>query len=70
MDAIVIFILLLIIQSVVVKRVAHKYNVLSERYLWVLFLVHVLLTATYIFYAFKTTSDAFGYFARSERATS
>lgn len=69
MDAIVIFILLLLIQSVVVRRVSQKFNVLSEGYLWVLFFVHLILTATYIFYAFKTTSDAFGYFARSGRAT-
>lgn len=69
MDAIIIFILLMIFQFIFVKKISSKFNVLSSNYLWVLFVVHIILTLTYILYAYKTTSDAFGYFSRSTKAS-
>lgn len=68
MDAVFIFILIILVQFLFVKRTASRFKVHSERYLWVLFFVHLLLTATYIIYAYQTTSDAFGYFNRSVRS--
>ncbi|MBS1761736.1 MAG: hypothetical protein JSR00_02570 [Bacteroidetes bacterium] len=68
MDAIFIFILIVITQTLVTKNVSKRFKILSENYVWTMFAVHCILTATYITYAFITTSDAFGYFARSSRA--
>lgn len=45
-----------------IKAVSNKYNVASEKYLWLLFGVHFLLTIAYLVYAASTPSDSIAYF--------
>ena len=68
MDIIIIIALILLINTYLVKALNNKYDIRPESYLWILFGVHLILTVSYILYAFATRSDSFGYYDRASRA--
>lgn len=69
MDIVVTFLLILLITAYTIKAVVNKFHLPSENYLWVLFVVHVLLTAVYMLYAAQTTSDSISYYNKTSAAT-
>lgn len=62
MDIIVTSILILLVNTYFIKVACVKYKVHSESYLWVLFFVHILLSAVYLFMALSTASDSLAYY--------
>lgn len=68
MDAIVVLLLILLITTYIIKGVSNKTNVLSEGYLWLLFIVHAILSIGYSVYALTTNSDSVGYFTKARAA--
>lgn len=62
MNVIFTIIAVLFLNAFLIKVFRQRFNILSESYLWLLFSVHVLLSAVYIFYASATTSDSYQYF--------
>ena len=67
MDVVVTFILILLLNTYVIKVACVKYKVHSESYLWVLFGVHVLLSVVYLMMALSTASDSIAYYNDSSR---
>ncbi len=65
MDAVLVTILIIFINTFLVKVFVQKYNVLSESYLWVLFVVHAILCTVYTLYAAATASDSVQYYVVS-----
>lgn len=70
MDIIVTFLLLLLITAYIIKAVSNRFVIASESYLWTLFVIHTLLTATYMIYAAQTTSDSIAYYAKTTASQS
>jgi hypothetical protein len=67
MDIFIVIALIFLINTYLVKALNNKYNINPESYLWILFVVHFALTATYILYAFANRSDSFAYYDRATR---
>lgn len=65
MDIIIIILLILLINSFVVKAFTSSAELDSENYLWVLFFVHFLLTAAYMVYTSNSRSDSVSYYANT-----
>lgn len=70
MDVLLVFLMILLINTYLIKLVASNFKVRSENYLWTLFVVHALLTLAYILYASSTRSDSVNYFNKAYYADS
>lgn len=70
MDILLTFLLLLLLTAYIIKAMVNRFHLPSERYLWTLFIVHVLMTAIYMLYAALTTSDSISYFNKSSGVSS
>lgn len=68
MDILLIILLILLINTYLVKVLIQNSNIPSEKYLWLLFAVHFLMTMVYILYAYATRSDSFSYYNKTESA--
>lgn len=68
MDIAVTFLIILLLTAYIIKSVVNRLHLDSENYLWMLFVVHVLLTATYMAYAAQTTSDSIAYYNKTSGA--
>ncbi len=68
MDIVIIILLILLVNTYIVKALMNNFDIPSERYMWILFMVHYALCTIYILNAFATRSDSFSYFERSFRA--
>ncbi|RYG41229.1 MAG: hypothetical protein EOO01_25615 [Chitinophagaceae bacterium] len=62
MDAILVTILILFINTFLIRVFMQKYQALSQSYLWLLFAVHAILCTVYTLYAAATASDSVQYF--------
>ncbi|MEO6670573.1 MAG: hypothetical protein ABIN36_13905 [Ferruginibacter sp.] len=69
MDIILVILLVLLITSYMIKGISNRFNVLSEKYLWLLFSMHVLISVGYAVYAANTTSDSIAYYGKAKLAT-
>lgn len=70
MDIFLVILLILLITAYIIKGISNKVNVLSEGYLWLLFIVHSLLSVGYAVYAATTTSDSVAYYTKAKAAVS
>ena len=52
-----------------IKGVTNKFNVHSERYLWILFIVHFLVAISYAVYAANAASDSVGYYTKAKSSS-
>ena len=68
MDIVFVLLLVLLLCFVVINAVNNNFNISSKNYLWLLLLVHILLTATYMIYAAFSSSDSVSYFKKSSSA--
>jgi len=62
MDIIAIIFLILLVNTYLIKALVNRFDIASERYLWILFIVHFLMTSAYMLYAYFTTSDSIAYY--------
>ena len=69
MDIIIVIILILLLNSYLVKYFTSRYELRFKNYLWTLFTVHFMLTCTYIFYTLTSRSDSVSYFLRTSQTT-
>lgn len=70
MDIIIIILMLLLINSYLVKYVSANFKVNSQGFLWTLFLFHFLISITYLLYTLSARSDSVSYFLRTAEVTS
>ena len=68
MDIFIIIALLLLLNTYIVKALNNKYDIASDNYLWLLFFIHFILTATYIIFAYSSRSDSFAYYDRASKS--
>lgn len=65
MDIFAIIFLILLVNTYLIKALVNRFDIASERYLWTLFIVHFLMSATYMLYAYFTTSDSVAYYNKT-----
>jgi hypothetical protein len=70
MDVVLVLLLILLINTYLIKLLASNFRVRSETYLWTLFIVHAILTLAYILYASSSRSDSVNYFNKAYYADS
>jgi hypothetical protein len=62
MDILAIIFLILLVNTYLIKALVNRFDIASERYLWVMFIVHFLMTSAYMLYAYFTASDSVAYY--------
>ena len=67
MDILYLIIFILLFNTYFIKVIAGRVGNVRESYLWTLFIIHFLLTATYIFLAAQSRSDSTSYFENAGR---
>ena len=65
MDIIIVILFIILINAFIIKALSNNFEISSESYLWVLFIVHFLLTIAYILYAYFTASDSVNYYDKT-----
>ena len=65
MDILFIILLILLINTYMIKALSNRFNIASEGYLWAMFIIHFLLSSAYMIYAAYTTSDSIAYYAKT-----
>ncbi|MEY4702883.1 MAG: hypothetical protein RIR96_780 [Bacteroidota bacterium] len=65
MDVALVILLILLINSYLVKLFVSNYPARSESYLWLLFSVHFLLTIAYLLYSASSRSDSVNYYNKT-----
>ncbi len=62
MEVIFIILFILLVNTFIIRTISSRYSVASENYLWVLFIVHYLLTIAYLVYSSSSRSDSQNYY--------
>ncbi len=62
MDIVIAIILILLINSVIIKFISTRYDFNPGNFPWLLFLFHVIVTVFYIFYTSDSNSDSWSYY--------
>ena len=70
MDIIIIILILLLINSYLVKYVSQNFKVNSQGFLWTLFFFHFIISIGYLFYTLSSRSDSVSYFLRTSETSS
>jgi hypothetical protein len=65
MDVFVIILLILLLNTYMIKALSNRFSISSESYLWGMFVIHFLLTIAYMIYAAYTTSDSIAYYDKT-----
>lgn len=65
MDIIITIFLVLLVNAYMIKTFRSKFTILSESYLWSLFVLHFVLAVGYAAYAAQTTSDSIAYYHKA-----
>ncbi len=68
MDVFIIILLVLLINTYMIKAMSNRFVIASEGYLWGMFIVHFILSTAYMVYAAYTTSDSIAYYAKTASA--
>ncbi len=62
MDIVIIILLVLLLNTYLIKALSNRFDIASENYLWTMFIIHFLLSTAYMVYAAYTTSDSIAYY--------
>lgn len=62
MDIIIIILLILLLNTYIIKAVSNRFEIASENYLWILFAVHFSLSSVYMILSYFSSSDSVAYY--------
>jgi hypothetical protein len=70
MDIVFVILLILLVNTYLIKALSNNFNIASENYLWGLFTMHFLMNIAYMGYTLFSNSDSVAYYNKTQEAES